>query len=409
MRRILVDYAKPGMILAGDLHDGYGHVLFEKGTQLSPEHTQTMARLGVSELLIEDERVNDVIVSPLISPELAGAAAEALTQILVRLQAMQQPERTRVGTSPTRPGSLSSDYGGQTGSSTSADLTIIRRVSYEMVQQLFPAPKGDPTISGCHSAEDYDFILPVKTAGISLLMGKAAGFNQTQLVNLGMAALLQNIGYTRVSPQHLTQKPGALWEELAFVRAWRTGKNGPGHEQPITAAELQSVWKHSEHGAEILRQTNSVDAEVNEIIMQHHERWNGSGYPNELRGKEILAPARILALADTSCTMASKRTYREAFLPHEVAELIVAYSGELYDPEMVHIFIENVPTFPTGVMVKLNTGEVGIVTDSNVGLIGRPKIRVCLDKDSRPIARSFEVDLAEPQNREKLIVTTMEY
>jgi HD-GYP domain-containing protein (c-di-GMP phosphodiesterase class II) len=410
MRRILVNYAEPGMILARDLHDGYGHVLLDKGTQLGPEHVQALARVGVSELLIEDDRVNDVVIAPLISPELRGAAAEALTQILARLEGAQEPERTGVGMGQMRPGASSTGAATQHQAGIGSDLTLIRRVAFEMAQQLAPASTGDATISGCHSAEDYDFVLPVKIAEISLLMGKVAGLNQTQLVNLGMAALLQNIGYTRVFPHNLTQKPGVLWEELAFVRAWRTGRNGPDHEKtPVTAAELQAVWKHPEHSVEILKQANAVDAELLEIILQHHERWNGSGYPRELRAGQILPSARILAITDTSCTMASQRPYREAFLPLEVAELIVAYSGELYDPEMVRIFIENVPTFPTGAMVKLNTGEVGIVTDSNVGLIGRPKVRMCNGQDGRPIARPYEVDLAEPQNRQKLIATTVEY
>lgn len=410
MRRILVNYAKPGMILARDLHNGYGHVLLEKGTPLGPEHVQALARVGVSELLIEDERVSDVVVSPLISPELRGAAAEALTQILAKLQTVPQPERTTVGTGQMRLGSQGSAARCENDADIANDVTVIRRVIFEMVQQLTPAPTGDPTISGCHSAEDYDFVLPVKAAEIALLIGKVAGLNQTQLVNLGMAAMLQNIGYAMVSPASLTERPGALWEELAFVRAWRTGNNGPGHEKtPITAAELQAIWKHPEHSSEILKQTSTVDAEVVEIVLQHHERWNGSGYPRELRADQILPPARILGIADVCCTMASERPYREAFLPLEVAELLVAYSGELYDPEMVHIFIENVPTFPTGAMVRLNTGEVGIVIDSNVGLIGRPKVRVCNDKEGRPIKRPYEVDLAEPQNREKLITTTVEY
>ena len=410
MRRILVNYAKPGMVLARDLHDGYGHTLLEKGSQLGPEHVQALARVGVTELLIEDDRVNDVVASPLISPELSGAAAEALTQILCRLQSVQQPERTGVGMGQMRLGALSAGTGNQQTANISSDLTLIRRVAFEMVQQLTPNPNGDPTISGCHSAEDYDFLLPAKTAEISLLMGKVAGLDQAQLVNLGMAALLQNIGYTRVSPHTLTQKPGALWEELAFVRAWRASDTGPGHEKmPVTAAELQAIWKHAEHGAEILKQANTVDAEVIEIIVEHHERWNGSGYPRELKAERIMLPARILAIADTCCTMASERPYREAFLPLDVAELIVAYSGELYDPDMVRIFIENVPTFPTGVMVKLSSGEAGIVTDANVGLIGRPKVRVCYDKDNRPVDSPYEVDLAEPQNRDKLIATTVEY
>jgi hypothetical protein len=81
----------------------------------------------------------------------------------------------------------------------------------------------------------------------------------------------------------------------------------------------------------------------------------------------------------------------------------------LYDPDLVQLFLENIPAFPTGVMVKLNAGEVGIVVDANLGLVGRPKVRVCYDKDGNQLETPYEVDLAEDEHANKLATSAVEY
>src|SRR5512136_289821 len=88
MRRILVKYAKPGMVLAKDLHDGSGHVAIGKGTQLTDRWVQALSYLGASELVILDDRFQDVSVSPMISPDLEGTVSEALQDALSRIAAV---------------------------------------------------------------------------------------------------------------------------------------------------------------------------------------------------------------------------------------------------------------------------------------------------------------------------------
>lgn len=413
MRRILVKYAKPGMVLAKDLHDGSGQVAIGKGTQLTDRWVQALAYVGASELVILDERFQDVSVSSMISPELEGTVSEALREALARIAAAVSgsaaacPVPDRDGVS--RAMSATSQASGAAGEAP--DLGRLRQLVYQMVQQLSPELKGDPTITGWHSWRDAAHILPMKIASLSLLLGKEAGMSESELVDLGMAALLQNAGYAKIKPPELVERPGALWEEMAFVNAWRTDNGGlpMAKVEPLAENELQIVWKHPLHGTEILRECNGVNDSVRSTIVQHHERWNGSGYPYGLKGAEISLAARILGICDAVCTTVSKKPYRQPFQPYEATELVVACSRVLYDPDLVQLFLENIPAFPTGVMVKLNAGEVGIVVDANLGLVGRPKVRVCYDKDGNQLETPYEVDLAEDEHANKLATSAVEY
>lgn len=414
MRRILVKYAKPGMVLAKDLHDGSGHVAIGKGTQLTDRWVQALAYVGASELVILDERFQDVSVSSMISPELEGTVSEALREALAWIAAAVSGSAATACPVPDRDG-LSGAMS-PTGQASRAvgeapDLGRLRQLVYQMVQQLSPELKGDPTITGWHSWRDAAHILPMKIASLSLLLGKEAEMSESDLVDLGMAALLQNAGYAMIKPPELAERPGALWEEMAFVNAWRTDNGGVpmAKVEPLAENELQIVWKHPLHGAEILRQCNGVNDNVRSTIVQHHERWNGSGYPYGLKGTEISLAARILGMCDAVCTTVSKKPYRQPFQPYEATELVVACSRVLYDPDLVQLFLENIPAFPTGVMVKLNAGEVGIVVDANLGLVGRPKVRVCYDKDGNQLETPYEVDLAEDEHANKLVTSAVEY
>ena len=413
MRRILVKYAKPGMVLAKDLHDGSGHVAIGKGTQLTDRWVQALAYLGASELVILDDRFQDVSVSPMIPPELDGTVSEALREALARIAGVISGEVAAPCPVPDRDGLGAASPADRPGMAAgeALDLGRLRQLVDQVVQQLSPQLQGDPTISGWHSWRDAGHVLPTKIAGLALVLGKEAGMTETDLVDLGMASLLQNAGYAMIRPPELVERPGALWEEMAFVNAWRTDNGGAQmpKAEPLGENDLQIVWRHPLYGAEILKQCNGVNDSVRSIVVQHHERWNGSGYPYGLKGSEISLAARILGMCDAVCSTASKRPYRQPFQPYEATELLVACSRVLYDPDLVQLFLENVPAFPTGVMVKLNAGEVGIVVNANLGLVGRPRVRVCYDKDGKQLETPYEVDLAEDEHASRLVTSAVEY
>ena len=147
--------------------------------------------------------------------------------------------------------------------------------------------------------------------------------------------------------------------------------------------------------------------DVVEAVEQHHERWDGSGFPARLKGEDICHFAHIIAIADTYYELVSLRPDREPYMPHEAAEFIIAYSGALFDPELVKLFTRLVPLYPTGTTVKLNSDEVGIISDSNVGHLARPIVRVCAM--GRSLRKPYDINLSEPKYQDRLVVEVDPY
>jgi HD-GYP domain-containing protein (c-di-GMP phosphodiesterase class II) len=144
-------------------------------------------------------------------------------------------------------------------------------------------------------------------------------------------------------------------------------------------------------------------------ILDHHERWDGSGYPRGLKGSDISSYTRIIAITDTYYALVSRRPHRQSYLPHEAIEFIMAYSGELFDPELVRLFTKLVPLYPTGIMVNLNTGESGIISNAKPGFIGRPVVRICSDKYLKELTKPYDMDLTESEHQHRLVTDVVEY
>lgn len=356
MRRVSVGHAKVGMVVGRAVYDTKGHIVLGEGDKLTEGSLDLLARSGAAEILIEDPRVADVLVGSLFSPQLEAKAVQALNVLL----ALQQ---------------------GTTEGIKAGDLIGIEPVVRQMTKRLFPDVLGDPELSGLLTTQGYDHIHAVKVAGLSMLIGRYADLGEEELSKLGMAAILQNIGYLSLPPGIL-DKAGSLTED-----------------------EWYQVRKHPQHGATMLA-ASGLDGDIIRAIEQHHERWNGSGYPDGRKGEEVSLLARIAALADTYHALLSKRPHREAFKPHEAVEFVVAYSGELFDPALAQIFARQIPQYPAGLGVKLNTGEVGIISNPNPGHIARPIVRICFENDTA-VREPYDLDLSDPRCMSTLIVQVL--
>ena len=155
----------------------------------------------------------------------------------------------------------------------------------------------------------------LRVSHLAVLLGKKAGLNQEELVNLRRGALLHDIGKI-VIPNEILYKPGSLTEpEWKIMRL-----------HPKIVKDLLGKF--------------SIPEELLEIPYYHHEKWDGSGYPAGLAGEEIPFFARIFSLADVFDAMISDRPYRTRFAVEEVIEHIKNQSGKHFDPELTKLFIQ---------------------------------------------------------------------
>jgi HD-GYP domain-containing protein (c-di-GMP phosphodiesterase class II) len=363
MRRISVQYATPGLELSSDVYDHFGNIILRKGTRLTFDNVSTLGQMGGSELFFEDRRVDDVPVTPLMPERLEGEAANKLREFI----------------------DMSRNVAFFNSDLTEITLDPIEKIIYSMVGQLYPVVMGEVNSIGCFSLKDYDFVHPVQVTGLAILMGRKLGMKEPELVKLGMASLIENVGYVALSAGMI---------------------NEPDILDTISKHEVQ---QHSQYGYQILHEHTKCDPDIKQAVLSHHEQWNGEGYPYGLKKDAIPRIARIITIADVYYALVSRRPHRKNFLPHEAIEFVMAFSGEMFDPELVQLFTKLVPLYPTGVMVNLNTGERGIISNANLGYVGRPVIRICYDKTMTEIRHPYDMNLTESQHQHRLVTDVVEY
>lgn len=359
MRRISTRHALVGMVLGHSVYDNAGFPLLEPGTELTKKSLIILAKHRVGEVFIEDRRTADVVAHPAVTAESEAAATRALGRLIRESRGEK---------------SISTELMRQLEQSTNG-----------MVRGLASQGLAEANMVGCRSFEDYNYLLPAKVAGLSIVMARAAGFRLLELGNIGLSALLMNIGHV-------------------LVPAWIVDRTDPTIEE----AHLETP-RHPQIGAEVLGQYDYFDLEVIEAVLQHHERWDGSGYPDGVKGLEISRIARIIAIADTFFELVSTRPGKPPLMPHEAVEYILAYSGELFEAELVRLFSRLVPLYPAGTTIKLNSGELGIVSDSNQGHIGRPIVRICSKGGERIVRRPYDINLSHARYQDTMIVEVDPY
>ena len=150
---------------------------------------------------------------------------------------------------------------------------------------------------------------------------------------------------------------------------------------------------HVSAGVEMARATPSINSDVLAMIESHHERADGSGYPKGLKGNDIPVFGRIAGLADCYDAMTSQRPWAAAKSPYDAIRELNSLSNSHFQKEMVEQFVQAMGMFPTGSVVELNTGEIGIVVEQNRVRRLRPKIMILLDSDKTPLAKFKTADL----------------
>lgn len=357
MRRVAVAHARVGMVLGRAVYDTRGRLLLADGDKIQANNLGLLARSGSAEVLVDDPRVADVLVGSLYSAQMEAKAVQALHTVLAF-------------------------HEGGTDGITQKDVLAIQPWIQKMAERLYPDVLGDPELSGLMILKGYDYTHPVKVAGLAMLIGRIAGLTQAQVQQVGIAAILENVGYLSLPPELLEQE----------------GPLSPDEQQ-------QYLHQHPAYGVQLLAESG-LEPEVVQAVAQHHERWSGGGYPGGRQGDEISIYARLIALADTYHALLSNRPHRRAFKPHEAVEFIVAFSGDAFDPELAKIFARQVPQYPAGLAVKLSTGEVGIVSDPNAGHIARPVVRICF-RNGRAVEQPFDLDLSIRECMSTLIVEVL--
>lgn len=203
------------------------------------------------------------------------------------------------------------------------------------------------------------------------ILGRHLGFDRAGLDSLALGGMLLDIGNTKI-PREMLMREG-----------------------PLDEVERNIVRKHVLAGMKLVKGTPGLNADAIAMIQHHHERHDGSGYPKGLKGDDLPAFGRIAGLVDCFDAMTTRRPYAPAKSAYDAVRELNGLSGTAFQSELVEQFVQAVGMFPTGSLVELNTGEVGVVIEQNHIRRLRPKLMLLLDSSKRPLGRHATRDLGE--------------
>ena len=213
------------------------------------------------------------------------------------------------------------------------------------------------------------------SANVTILaykIGLDLKYDRPTLHKLGISALLHDIGMLKV-PNNIIFKHGQL-----------------------TADEFEIIKKHPLDGFEMAKHLEQYP-HIIEVILQEHEREDGSGYPQGLPGDEIAEFAKIVGLADVFEAMVHGRAYREGFITYTAIQKIIEKRSKQFNPRIIRALINSVPMFPVGSLVKLSTNEIARVLSVNSLRPVRPVVEILIDSDGNRLKNPIRLDLeAEP-------------
>lgn len=252
-----------------------------------------------------------------------------------------------------------------------ADLTRLDTVAAEVINSVRRNPDALLYFVRTQTDGDYLFRHGVACAVMGCALGKSMGLSYSSLKTLTLGGALLDIGKTRV-PSELLNRPSAL---------------------ELTPGELQQLRRHVDRGAEVLAPATSEGGPLVTMIMTHHERYDGSGYPRGLAGDLIPRFGKIASIIDMFDAMVSERSYGRRATPYEAMRYIKSQRGEAFDPKLVEAFRRAFGTYPTGTLVELASGEVGFVIQQNPRARLQPRVYILLDKDKQRVNEFKVIDL----------------
>jgi putative nucleotidyltransferase with HDIG domain len=222
--------------------------------------------------------------------------------------------------------------------------------------------------------DTYTFQHSVSVCTLLVTFCRYMEFSSEVIFEAGIGGMLHDIGKMRV-PDHILNKPGKL-----------------------TDPEFDIMKSHVVLGLETLAQTPGISRTVIQIAGEHHERFEGTGYPERFKGQEISQLGRMAAIVDVYDAITSNRVYHKGMEPPAALKKLFEWSNHHFDEELVQHFIQAIGIYPVGSLVKLDSQRLAVIIEQGAEGLLYPKVRVVFDIRRHRKVTPFDLDLALPES-----------
>ena len=363
IKKISIEQLQPGMFVH-DLDCGWLQhpFLFNRFLVVDDSMIERIARAGIKAMYIDVERGDD-IAAPTRVDVVRGI--EQRVQSLAQMKAEAAKRSITVDEERRRAAKLYQNasqkvrevlFSARMGAA--ADLEKLDPVVESIVDSIFRHSDALIPLSRLKRHDSYTYEHAVASAAMMAAFGRHLNLDRSQIRDIALGAMLQDIGMARV-PSAIVEKPGRLNpNEVAVVRG------------------------HVEHSHDIAQELASLPMASMEVIAQHHERIDGTGYPFRLRGDQITLHAQMAAIVDVYDAMTSQRPYQTPTSPTQALRKLYEWGQHHFSADLVQAFIRTVGIYPVGSLVRMESGMIGVVMEQTDDLL-KPVVKIFYNTKTR--------------------------
>lgn len=252
---------------------------------------------------------------------------------------------------------------------------LVEEISSSVLRQ----PHALISLARLKSADEYTYMHSVAVCALMIALARQLALEEEMVREAGFAGLLHDLGKVGI-PNKVLNKPGKL-----------------------TDAEFSVVKSHPEVGARILMENYDVSPLVLDVCLHHHEKVDGTGYPHGLKGENISLFAKMGAVCDVYDAITSNRPYKKGWAPADSIRKMAEWSKGHFDEAVFQAFVKTVGIYPTGSLVRLESGRLAVVVEQNDSSLLSPKVKVFFSAKTKMPILQETLDLAALKGKDKII------
>ena len=354
MRLVPIESVRTNSLLGKNIYNSDGQILLRSGVVLTEPILKKVKDLNFFSLYIIDE-YSSAEIEDIIKPELRQKSIAVIKETFSDIE--------RISTVHKFEKRLMKDY-----TKKEHDyFNSINSIAEELLDNILSNKNVLLSLVDIKSMDNYTYAHCVNVAVISLVLGISLNLSKSNLTHLCIGALIHDIGKSFI-PKSILQKPDKLTKE-----------------------EFEIIKTHSQYGYNFLGNFFDLSSHSKLIALQHHERFDGLGYPNQTSGTDISYLSRIVSIADVYDALTSDRPYKRAMCPNDALEYLMSNAGTAFDYDMVNVFCKIIVPFPEGTIVSLSNGDIGIVEKTIPNFPLRPIIKIVKSNNSNEIGSKINL------------------
>lgn len=354
MRLVPIESVRENSLLGKNIYNSNGQILLRAGVVLTESIIQRVKDLSFLSLYIIDE-YSSAEIEDIIKPELRQKSISVIKETFSDIE--------RVAAIHKFDNCLVNDY----TKKEQKYFNSINSIAEELLDNVLSNKNVLLSLVDIKSMDNYTYAHCVNVAVISIVLGISLNLSKSNLTHLCIGALIHDIGKSFL-PKNILQKPDKLTKE-----------------------EFEIIKTHSQYGYNFLGNFFDLSSHSKLIALQHHERFDGLGYPNQISGTNISYLSRIVSIADVYDALTSDRPYKRAMCPSDALEYLMSNAGTAFDYDMINVFCKIIIPFPEGTIVSLSNGDIGIVEKTIPNFPLRPIVKIVKSNNSNEVGSKINL------------------